>query len=379
MEFKMIKRQLQEKIINRLNGGKVIVLLGPRQVGKTTLINKILDNSETLILDGDDIVVRNTLKNINTEELKILIGNYKNVFIDESQRIENIGLAAKIIVDKLKGVQLFLSGSSSFDINEKIKEPLTGREWTFELYPISYKEWENHFGLLHAKQGLDNRLIYGYYPDIINHPEDQAELLKELAESYLFKDILSYANIRNSGAILKLTQALAYQVGSEISYNEISRLIGIDAKTVVNYIDILEKSYVVFRLNSFSKNERNEIKKGVKIYFYDNGVRNSIINSFQNISNRNDVGPLWENFLISERIKQLSYEKKSIKSYFWRTTQHQEIDYIEVIDDQYFAYEFKWNPSKKGNFSATFTRSYNSKNTTISKDNYRSFIMNVND
>ncbi|MFZ1791287.1 MAG: ATP-binding protein [Saprospiraceae bacterium] len=353
---------------------KAIILLGPRQVGKTTLIRTLIGDEDVLFLDGDDVTVRNTLSQINTQELKNLIGKNKIVFIDETQRIENIGLTAKIIVDQIKDVQLILSGSSSFQINEEIQEPLTGRKWSFELYPITFKEWESSVGVLQAKQGLNDRLIYGFYPDILNNPEDQTELIDELMDSYLFKDVLLYGKIKKSDSIFKLVQALAYQVGNEVNYNELSNLIGIDAKTVASYIDILEKAFVVFRLNSYSTNQRNEIKKGIKIYFFDNGVRNAIIKNFNDVDNRNDVGALWENFLISERWKQLQYSKSKATPYFWRTTQQQEIDYVEVSADEIKAFEFKWSNTKKGKISDTFTNQYQSINSIINRDNYHSFI-----
>ena len=370
----MIKRQLYEKIRSRMFGGKAIILSGPRQAGKTTLIREILHDQPFLFLDGDDPFVRNTLIDISTERLKTLIGEHKIVFIDESQRIENIGLTSKIIVDQLKGVQLILSGSSSFEMNEKIKEPLTGRKWTFELFPVSFSEWFAQKGLLSAMQSLEDQLVFGFYPDILNHPEDRIELLKELVDSYLFKDILLYANIKKADVIFKLVRALAYQVGSEVVYNEVAQLIGVDSKTVSNYIDILEKAFVVFRLPSYSTNQRNEIKKGVKVYFYDNGVRNAVINAFESVNNRKDIGALWENFLVAERLKQNSYQKRLVQSYFWRTTQQQEIDYVEVSNDKIQAFEFKWNSKAKARFSTTFTNHYDSENTVITKENYIDFV-----
>ncbi|HOY14978.1 MAG TPA: ATP-binding protein [Saprospiraceae bacterium] len=370
----MITRQIADNIKKRMFSKKAIILLGPRQVGKTTLIRTLIGDEDVLFLDGDDVTVRNTLSQINTQELKNLIGKNKIVFIDETQRIENIGLTAKIIVDQIKDIQLILSGSSSFQINEEVQEPLTGRKWSFELYPITFKEWENNVGVLQAKQGLNDRLIYGFYPDILNNPEDQTELIDELMDSYLFKDVLLYGKIKKSDSIFKLVQALAYQVGNEVNYNELSNLIGIDAKTVASYIDILEKAFVFFRLNSYSTNQRNEIKKGIKIYFFDNGVRNAIIKNFNNVDNRNDVGALWENFLISERWKQLHYSKSKATPYFWRTTQQQEIDYVEVSANEVKAFEFKWSNTKKGKISDTFTNQYHSINSIINKDNYHAFI-----
>lgn len=370
----MISRQLFLPINRRFYTGKAIILTGPRQVGKTTLIRELIAKEDFLFLDGDDITVRNLLSDINTERLRLLIGNKKIVFIDESQRIENIGLASKIIVDQIKTTQLILSGSSSFDINEKLSESLTGRKWTFNLWPISWVEWMNYKGYVTAEQSIESRLIYGFYPDVLNHPNDQETIISELVSSYLFKDVIAYDKIRKSNTILKLVQALAYQVGSEVNYSELAKLIGLDAKTVAYYIDILEKAFVVFSLKSFSNNHRNEIKKGMKIYFFDNGIRNAIIGNFNDVSNRTDVGTLWENFLISERYKQISYSKKIIQSYFWRNTQQQEIDYIEQRGDKIKAYEFKWNPNKKVKFSTTFTKIYPAETRVISRDNFLDFV-----
>jgi uncharacterized protein len=370
----MIKRQLFLPLTDRLFTGKAIILTGPRQVGKTTLIRELIAKEDFLFLDGDDITVRNMLSDINTEKLKLLIRDKKIVFIDESQRIENIGLTAKIIVDQIKSTQLILSGSSSFDIHEKISESLTGRKWTYNLWPISWVEWMTHVGYLAAEQSLDNRLIFGFYPDIFNYPADQETIISELVSSYLFKDVLTYDKIRKSDTVLKLVQALAYQVGSEVNYSELSKLIGLDAKTVAHYIDILEEAFVVFSLKSFSNNHRNEIKKGMKIYFFDNGVRNAIIGNFNDLTNRTDVGALWENFLISERYKQISYSKKIIRAYFWRNTQQQEIDYIEQQADKISAYEFKWNPDKKVKFPITFTKLYQAETQIISRNNFSDFV-----
>lgn len=374
--MQIIQRQLQSEIEKRL-GSKAIILLGPRQVGKTTLIENLLKpfGEEALFLSGDDSEVRNLLENINTTRLKLLIGTTKYLFIDECQRINNIGLTAKIITDQIRTCQVILSGSSAFEMNEQIKEPLTGRKWSFSLLPISYQEWETHVGYLEAHSSLVNRLVFGFYPEVISNIQDQEIILKELVESYLFKDILLYANLKKSDAIFKLTQAIAYQVGSEVNYNELSKLVGLDSKTVSHYIDVLEKAFIVFRLRSYATNQRNELKKGMKIYFYDNGVRNAIIKNYNDISNRNDIGQLWENFLIAERLKQNTYSNSNASMHFWRTTQQQEIDYIEVATNQIHAYEFKYSPTQKAKFSKTFTTHYQSINQVVHRDNFREFVM----
>lgn len=374
----MIHRLLQKNIENRFKSGKVIVVLGPRQVGKTTLINTMLKNKSHLFLNGDDVAVRELLKNINTEELKSVVGEHSIVFIDEAQRIKNIGLTSKIIADHFKNIQLILSGSSAFDIKNETNEPLTGRKWEYLLLPISWQEFENNIGFLKANQQLEHRLTYGMYPDVINNFGDELEVLNNLTESYLYKDILALYNIRKPEILEKLLKALAYQVGSEVSYNELAQTVGVDKNTINSYIDILVQSYVVYKLPSFSKNLRNEIKKNQKIYFYDLGVRNAVIGDFRPFSMRQDKGVLWENFLITERLKSNLYQKKYVTPYFWRTTAQQEIDYIELENQQLKAFEFKWNEKAKVKIPKTFVRTYNTKVSIISKENYRDFLITKN-
>lgn len=299
----MIKRDLEEQIKNRFGTGKVILLIGPRQVGKTTLFNTILEGKEFLFLNGDDPTVRRLLSDPNLEQLKNIIGDSKIVFIDEAQRINNIGLTLKLITDQLKSVQLLFSGASAFELNNQTQEPLTGRKWEYQLYPISWNEFELDVGYLKAEQQLELRVIYGMYPEVINNFGDEKEILKQLTDSYLYKDILSYGGIRKPEVLEKLLRALAFQIGNEVSYNELAQLLGIDKKTVASYIDLLCQAYVIYKLPSFSKNLRNEIKTNQKIYFYDTGVRNMIIGDLSSMDIRQDKGSLWENFLISERIK----------------------------------------------------------------------------
>lgn len=372
----MISRTLTNSIKSKVNSGKAIIIIGPRQVGKTTLIKHFLKKRTHLFLDGDDPTVRKLLKKANTASLKRILGNYKNVFIDEAQRIKKIGLSMKIIVDQFKDVQLWVSGSSSFSLSQQLNEPLTGRKWEYQLYPISWEELENHLGYVQAEQQLEERLLYGFYPDVINNPGNEIEILKNLVDSYLYKDILAYANIRKPAILEKLVLALALQIGNEVSYNELSQTVGIDKNTVSKYIDILEKGYVIFKLGTFSRNVRNEIKKNKKIYFYDVGVRNMVTGNFNNLDTRLDKGNLWENFLMAERIKRNSYNLRYAKPYFWKTKQQQQIDYVEDYNGNIYAYEFKWQQKKKIKTPKVFAENYNSELSIIHRENFRDFVMN---
>ena len=369
----MYKRTLKNNLENKINKGKAIILIGPRQVGKTTLIKAVINTKKHLFLDGDDSTVRNLLNTPNTEQIKSIIGSNKLVFIDEAQRIEGIGLTLKIITDQFKDIQLLVSGSSSFDLSSALNEPLTGRKWEYELFPISWEEFEDKHNYLVAEQQLENRLLYGFYPDVLNNPGEEKELLKQLVNSYLYRDILAYSNIRKPEVLERLVQALALQIGNEVNYNELAQTVGIDKNTVSNYIDILEKGYVIFKLNSFSRNLRNEIKKNRKIYFYDNGVRNMVLGNFSPLELRQDTGALWENFLISERRKQNTYKNTTAKMYFWRTKQQQEVDLVEECNGEITGFEFKWNAKKKLNLPKTFVKEYNAKEVIIDRINFRDF------
>ena len=371
----MIPRNLKSNIEKRVGSGKAIIVSGARQVGKTTLILDIINSDDYLLLNGDDPRTRTILNEPNTEEIKMIIGNHKVVFIDEAQRINGIGLTMKIITDQFKHVQLFVSGSSSFEIANMINEPLTGRKWEYTLYPISWEEFENHYGFLKADQQLENRLVYGFYPDVLNNPGDEVAVLRNLVNSYLYKDILSNSTIRRPDILDKLVQALALQVGDEVNYSELGQLIGVDKKTIIKYIEILEKGYVIFRLGSFSRNVRNEIKTNKKIYFYDNGVRNMVIGNFDSLDVRVDKGALWENFLISERIKQINYKKSLVRAYFWRTKQQQEVDFVEEDAGKISGYEFKWKGKINFKLPKTFSNRYDSRNYLIDRNNFREFVV----
>ena len=310
-----------------------------------------------------------------TEEIRNIIGNHKVIFIDEVQRINNIGLTAKIIVDKFKDVQLILSGSSSFEIRNSLSESLTGRKWEYLMFPVTWLELENYVGYVKAIQQLELRLLYGMYPEIITHPSEEKERLKQLIDSYLYKDILAYSNIKKPGVLEKLLQALALQIGSEVSYNELAQLLQVDKNTVKSYIEILEKGFIIFTLAGFNRNLRNEIKFGKKIYFWDCGVRNMIINNFNALDMRDDKGALWENFIISERLKYNNYNNPFINSYFWRSITQQEIDYIEEENGKVSAFEIKWSENVKVKQISSFINNYNTEIQLINKSNFRKLLM----
>ncbi len=375
----MVQRELEQTIISRLFKKKVIVIVGPRQVGKTTLLQQIADssNSRKLFLNCDEPDIRRKLDLPTSSKLKALVGEAEIVFIDEAQRVRDIGITLKLLIDKLSEKQIVVTGSSALELSNSINEPLTGRKFEYKLFPFSFGELSKEHGLLEESRLLEHRMIYGMYPDVVNNQGDEREILTNIASSYLYKDIFEFQDIRKPEIIEKLLQALALQIGSEVSFHELSQLLGVDSATVQRYVDLLEKSFIIFHLRSFSRNVRNELKKSRKIYFFDNGIRNALITNFNPIALRNDVGNLWENFLISERMKRNQYAQNFAKSYFWRTTQQQEIDYIEDNNDLLSCFEFKWNSDKKAYLSSTFSSNYpNSTFKVINQDNYNEFIGN---
>ncbi len=362
----------------RLFKGKALLVFGPRQVGKTTFVQQLVadTNKKTLILNGDESDVIALFESPNVLKLKNIIADNEILVIDEAQRIINIGIALKIIVDQIKNVQVIATGSSSFELANQLNEPLTGRKYEMHLYPIAFSEMVNHEGLINEKRALEQRLIYGSYPEIITNPIDAKEHIKLIANSYLYKDLFLLEQIAKPVLLQKIVKALVLQIGSEVNYNELSQLTQIDNKTVEKYIDLLEKAFVVFKLPALSGNVRNEIKKGKKIYFYDNGIINAVTGNFNPIAQRTDVGALWENYVISERIKHLNIQQSEVESYFWRTTQQQEIDYIEKNQEELLACEIKWNVNAKLKIPATFTGNYpNVSSKIITPNNYEEFLM----
>ena len=373
----MIPRIIESSIRERLFKGKAIIISGPRQVGKTTLLKQLneVGPEPVLWLNCDEPDIRLLLEDATSTALKSLIGAHKLVFIDEAQRVKNIGITLKLLVDQLPGVQVVATGSSALELANNLNEPLTGRKWEYQLYPFSTLELVHHQSLLEEKRLLEQRLIYGCYPEIINHPSTAAASLQELADNYLYKDLLSLGIVRKPALLEKIVVALALQIGNEVSFTELGQLTGVDPKTVEQYIQLLEKSYILFQLPAFSRNLRNEIKKGRKIYFYDNGIRNAIIKNFNPTELRQDIGALWENFLVSERRKYLSYKRKAVNPYFWRTHAQQEIDYIEEAGGLLQAIEFKWNENTKARLPESFANAYpGSKFSIINRENYMEFL-----
>jgi len=373
----MIKREIYERIKTKLFKGKAIILIGARQVGKTTLLQMFMDEykDSSLYLNCDEFDVREILRDATSTKLKAIFGDKKLILIDKAQRVENIGLTIKIIVDVLKQYQVIATSSSSIGLTEQVNEPLTGRKYEFTLFPISWKEFVNHVGYLEANRDLENRLIYGMYPEVILKAEEQKQTIKNITQSYLFKDVFTYKDLKKPEILEKLVKALALQIGNLVSYNEISQLLKVDVETVQRYIDILEKSYVIFRLPSFQRNMRNELSKSRKIYFYDLGVRNAIINNFLPLNRRTDVGSMWENFLIVERIKNNFNAEQFFNYYFWRTHQKQEIDFVEEREEELLAFEFSFNPNSKKRIPRTFIENYpEAKTLIVDKSNFNSFL-----
>lgn len=378
MPSDMIQRTIQTSLRSRLFQGKVILLTGPRQVGKTTFLKQLaMEHRDlaVLLLNCDEPDIRLSLELVTSTQLRALIGDNKLVLIDEAQRVSKIGLTLKLIVDAMPEVQVVATGSSAFEIRDKLHEPLTGRKFEYHLYPFSTGELVGHSSSLDEKRMLEQRLLYGMYPEVINHPTDASTLLRELINSYLFKDIFTYQDLRRPDQLHRLLTALALQIGNEVSYNEIAQLLGIDKETVERYIDLLEMVFVVFRLNSFSRNMRNELKKSKKIYFYDNGVRNAMINNFAPLALRTDTGALWENFFLSERRKFTGYHDIYGNPYFWRTHSQQEIDYIEERDGVFHTFETKWSARKMPKIPRSFAEAYpNHTFTVVTPANYFDFL-----
>lgn len=373
----MIERLLRDLIERRLYRNKAIIVVGPRQVGKTTLLRMLVADTQRKVLmwNCDEPDVRRKLSGPTSTELRAEIGDADLLLIDEAQRVKNIGITLKLMIDNFPEKQLVVTGSSAIELSNSINEPLTGRKYEYVMYPFSAEELINEFGVQEERRMLERRLVYGSYPEVVNNVGEEREVLTDLVGSYLYKDIFSFQDVRKPEIIEQLLQALALQVGSEVSFNELGRLLGLNSVTVQRYIDLLEKSFVVFHLRSFSRNVRTELKKSRKIYFWDNGVRNAVIGDFKALGLRTDVGALWENYVISERLKHNAYSSFYGKSYFWRTQMQQEVDYVEDIDGVLHAYEFKWSKTKQPRLAETFAKNYTDHTfEVVSPDNYQDFV-----
>jgi uncharacterized protein len=341
-----LHRELSTAIIKKLKPGKVLIIFGARRVGKTVLVTKILETlgEPVLIFNGEDIHVHERLSLRSLENYKQLLGSYKLVYIDEAQKIPEIGLKLKLMVDGIEGLRIIISGSSSFDIKSDVGEPLTGRKYSFNLYPLSEREYNQIENSISRIDKVKERLIFGNYPELLQLPdrEDKIDYLNELVSSYLLKDILIYENIKNSQKIFNLLRLIAFQIGGEVSMQELGKQLSISKNTVEKYLDLLGKVFILHKVEGFSRNLRKEITKNSRWYFLDNGIRNAVIANFNPPESRNDIGQLWENYMIGERLKYQEYKKISSNNYFWRTYEQQEIDWVEERDGALFAYEFKW-------------------------------------
>lgn len=372
----MIQRTQHQNIQELLFKGKAIVLFGARQVGKSSLIRELVKQREFLWLNGDEPDVSLLLENITSDRLKAIVGEKMLLVIDEAHMISNIGLLIKRMVDNFPEIQIIATGSSAFELADRTKESMVGRKEELQLFPLSFSEMVRHTDFITESRLVPNRLVYGYYPEVVTNAGKEEKILKDLAEGFLYKDILNLEGIKKSSTLQRLVQMLAFRIGSEINYSSLGNDLGINRLTVEKYIHILEKNFIVFRLNTFSKNQDNELKKGRKVYFWDVGLRNQIIRNFRPIEFRDDVGSLWENFIISERKKKLSYASDFRDTFFWRNTQQAEIDYIEVKNDETSAYEIKYNPNQKVRFTKSFVNAYRPSITQVVHcQNYWDFIL----
>jgi uncharacterized protein len=343
-------RELSNLILKKLQPNKVVILYGARRVGKTMLVNEILAkvNEPILRLNGDDINVHDKLSIRSIENYKQILGTYKLLYIDEAQKIPEIGMKLKLMIDEIEGLRIIISDSSSFDIHKNAGEPLTGRKYTFILYTLSENEYTQVENNINKMDKIRERLVFGNYPELLQLPDrqDKVDYLNEMMSSYLLKDILVYEHIKNSQKIFNLLRLIAFQIGGEVSLQELGIQLGISKNTVEKYLDLLSKVFILHKVEGFSRNLRKEITKNSRWYFLDNGIRNAVIANFNPLQSRNDIGALWENYMISERLKYQEYRRISSNNYFWRTYEQQEIDWVEERDGSLFGYEFKWKEEK---------------------------------
>lgn len=376
--MKIIEREITDSIKRKLKPNKVVIISGARRVGKTFLLKEIIKsyNEPHLLLNGEDFNTGILLAKRSVENYRQLMGSKKLLLIDEAQKIVDIGSILKLMVDELPGIRIIVTGSSAFDLGEMTGEPLTGRKHTFNLFPLSEREFRQVVTPVDRPDNLTQRLLFGNYPELVNMSDtsEMKEYLNEIVSSYLLKDVLAYDNIRHSGKIFNLLRLLAYQIGNEVSYNELGKSLSLSKNTVEKYMDLLSKVFILFKVEGFSRNLRKEITKSPKWYFYDNGIRNAVIASFNPLDTRNDTGQLWENYMISERLKYQHYKSLRANNFFWRTYDQQEIDWVEEHDGILNGFEFKWTESKVKAPVAWQNAYPGSGFTLINRDNYSEWL-----
>lgn len=373
----IIQRDIQPQIESKLFQGKIIIVYGPRRVGKTTLVRAILEKfppEDSRYLSCDEPDVRRALTDKTSTELVSYLGRKKMIVLDEAQRVKNIGMTLKLLIDTYPEIQIIATGSSSFDLSNKIIEPLTGRSWEFVLYPLSAAELLKQTDAIEESRMLEHRLIYGAYPDVILHPERAAETVRAITKDYLYKDVLEYQRIKNPAVLEKLLQALALQIGNEVAITELGNLLGVDKKTVQSYLRILEQSFVIFTLRPFVRNRRKELTKKRKVYFYDTGIRNALLGMFNPLALRTDTGVLWENYCVSERTKRNQKHAVWTNQFFWRTTDGQEVDLVEDVNGELAGFEIKWNERPLRIPKAWRTKYPHATYTQVNRSNYQDFV-----
>jgi len=377
--MEIIERKIEKLILDKVQANKVIVISGARRVGKTFLIKKILQecNFEYLFLNGEDLNTHLLLSKRSVENYRQVLGSRKLLVIDEAQKVPEIGEILKLMVDEIEGLHIIVSGSSALDLFNQTGEPLTGRKYSYTLFPFCEAEYDNAENKVSKPDKLKQRLVFGNYPELLHIPDnsDKKQYIAEIINSYLLKDILLFENIKNSSKIINLLRLIAFQIGSEVSYQELGKQLSISKNTVEKYLDLLSKVFIIHKVEGFSRNLRKEISKSSRWYFYDNGIRNAIVANFNHLVVRNDIGLLWENYMISERIKFQQYNRMIVNNYFWRTYDQQEIDWVEERDGTLFAYEFKWG-EKKVKTPGAWSRAYpESEFFVITPTNYHDWLI----
>lgn len=377
--MELLTREIEADLIARLTPNKVIVLLGLRRVGKTVLLNQVIQKVDEpcIFLSGEDFKVLHMLERRSIENYRAMLGDVRLLVIDEAQKVPDIGSKLKLMVDHIEGLKIIVTGSSAFDMGNYTGEPLTGRKITFNLFALSEQEYNQIETPIEKQENLRNRLVYGNYPELIHMEgnEAKAEYVEEIINAYLLKDILAFENIRNAQKIFDLLRLIAYQIGSEVSLQELGKQLAMSKNTVEKYLDLLTKVFVLHKVSGYSRNLRKEITKSSRWYFWDNGLRNLLIANVNPVSQRNDVGMLWENYMISERLKYQKYSKMFVNNYFWRTYDQQEIDWVEERGGKLYGYELKWNPKRKPKAPAAWIKGYpDASFEVINPENYVDWV-----